>query len=266
MHDNNNVLVVEQDGGVLTLTMNRPDTLNAFNREMLIALREAFERAASDDSVRCIILTGAGKGFSSGADLNNLRDQYADGGTPTLGPYVRELYSPLVLAIRTIEKPVIAALNGVAAGAGASMALACDLRIASERASIVEAFVRVGLIPDSGGTVILPLLVGLAKASELAFTGARISAEEALRLGLVNRVVGVDDLVPETLKWAHELAALPTRAIGLTKRGFNHALLPALEELLEYEAQLMEEAGRSHDHREGVIAFLEKRTPQFTGR
>jgi 2-(1,2-epoxy-1,2-dihydrophenyl)acetyl-CoA isomerase len=266
MDNTNEVLVVEQDGGVLMLTMNRPETLNAFNHDLLVGLRAAFERAASDDSVRCIILTGAGKGFSSGADLNNLRERYADGETPSLGPYVRELYSPLVMAIRTIEKPVIAALNGVAAGAGASMALACDLRIASEKASIVEAFVRIGLIPDSGGTVILPLLVGLAKASELAFTGTRISADEALGLGLVNRVVGVDDLVPETLKWAHELAAMPTRAIGLTKRGFNRSLLPALEELLEHEAQLMDEAGRSHDHREGVMAFLEKRPPEFTGQ
>jgi 2-(1,2-epoxy-1,2-dihydrophenyl)acetyl-CoA isomerase len=259
------VLVIEQDGAVLTLTMNRPDSLNAFNRELLLGLRAEIERAAGDDSVRCIILTGAGKGFSSGADLSDLRERYADGASPSLGPYVRELYSPLILAIRQIEKPVIAAVNGVAAGAGASLALACDLRIASERASIVEAFVRVGLIPDSGGTVILPLLVGLAKASELAFTGTRVSAEEALRIGLVNRVVGVDELVPETLKWAQELAALPTRAIGMTKRAFNRALLPALEEHLEYEAELMEEAGKTHDHREGVMAFLEKRTPEFTG-
>jgi 2-(1,2-epoxy-1,2-dihydrophenyl)acetyl-CoA isomerase len=185
---------------------------------------------------------------------------------PSLGPYVCDLYTPLVLSIRRIEKPVIAAINGVAAGAGASIALACDLRIASENASIVEAFVRVGLIPDTAGTVILPLLVGLAKASELAFTGSRVDAEEALRLGLVNRVVPADELVPATLAWAQELAALPTRAIGLTKRGFNRSLLPELEAILEHEAQLMEEAGRTHDHQEGVMAFLEKRKPEFTGQ
>lgn len=265
MNDNNH-LIVEQDGGVLILTMNRPDTRNSLSRELLVDLREAFELAGREESARCIILTGAGQGFSSGADLNNLREEYADGREPSLGPYVRELYSPLIMAIRMVEKPVIAALNGVAAGAGASIALACDLRVASEKASIVEAFVRVGLIPDSGGTLILPLLVGMARAAELAFTGARVSAEEALRLGLVNRVVPPDDLMPETLKWAHELAALPTRAIGLTKRGFNRALLSELEQVLEYEAHLMDEAGRTADHREGVKAFLEKRDPVFEGR
>jgi 2-(1,2-epoxy-1,2-dihydrophenyl)acetyl-CoA isomerase len=260
------VLVAERDGNVLILTMNRPDTLNAFNRDLLVGLRAAFEEAGTDSDVRCVVLTGSGRGFSSGADLADLRAEYDRPDGVSLGPYVRELYSPLVLAIRRIEKPVIAAVNGVAAGAGASMALACDLRIASDRASFVEAFVRVGLIPDSGGTVILPLLVGIAKAAELAFTGTRVGAEEALRLGLVNRVVPADDLVPETLTWARELAALPTRAIGLTKRGFNRTLLPELEAVLEHEAQLMEEAGRTHDHREGVMSFLEKREPQFTGQ
>lgn len=261
----NDVLVIEQDGGVLTLTMNRPDVLNAFNDELLAALQTALSDAAVESSVRAIILTGAGRGFSAGQDLSVLQERYADGQTPSLGNHFREHYLPVVLALRTIEKPVIAALNGVAAGAGASMALACDLRIASDKASIVEAFVRVGLIPDSGGTFILPLLVGLAKASELAFTGSRVDAGEALRLGLVNRVVPADELVDATMAWAHELAALPTRAIGLTKRGFNRALIPELEELLEHEAQLMEEAGRSADHIEGVRAFLEKRKPNFTG-
>jgi 2-(1,2-epoxy-1,2-dihydrophenyl)acetyl-CoA isomerase len=259
------VLVVEQQGAVLILTMDRPDTLNALNRQLMLDLRAAFDAAASDASVRCVVLTGAGRGFSSGADLSDLQSMYAGPEPPSLGPYVRDLYSPLVLAIRRIEKPVIAALNGVAAGAGASIALACDLRLASERASIVEAFVRVGLIPDTGGTSILPLLVGLAKASELAFTGAKVDADEALRLGLVNRVVPADDLVSSTLAWAQELAALPTRAIGLTKRGFNQSLLPHLEAQLELEAQLMEEAGRTSDHREGVMAFLEKRKPAYSG-
>ncbi|HUG14453.1 MAG TPA: enoyl-CoA hydratase-related protein [Thermomicrobiales bacterium] len=265
MDTTNDVLIVEQDGGVLTLTMNRPDVLNAFNDELLAALQTTLSEAAVDGSVRAIVLTGSGRGFSAGQDLSVLRERYRDGQVPSLGNHFREHYLPVVLAIRTIEKPVIAALNGVAAGAGASMALACDLRIASDKASIVEAFVRVGLIPDSGGTFILPLLVGLARASELAFTGARVDAEEALRLGLVNRVVPADELVEATMAWAHELAALPTRAIGLTKRGFNRALMPALEELLEHEAQLMEEAGRTADHLEGVMAFLEKRKPQFTG-
>jgi 2-(1,2-epoxy-1,2-dihydrophenyl)acetyl-CoA isomerase len=259
-------VVTEQDGGVLTITMNRPDVLNAFDAALLRELREALEAAEADDSVRCVVLTGAGRGFCAGADLNDLRGEYDKPDGPDLGAYVRNGYSPLVLAIRRIEKPVIAALNGVAAGAGASIALACDLRIASEKASLVWAFVRVGLIPDTSGTAILPLLVGLAKASELAFTGARVDSQQALELGLVSRVVAADELVPATLAWAQELAALPTRAIGLTKRGFNQALLPRFEEILEHEAQLMQEAGKTADHREGVMAFLEKRAPVFTGR
>lgn len=259
------VLVVEQRGAVLVVTLDRPDTLNSLNRPLLLDLLRAFELAAGDDSVRCVVLTGAGRGFCSGADLGSLSGQYDGPAPPALGQYVRELYSPLVLAIRRIEKPVIAALNGIAAGAGASLALACDLRIASDRASIAELFVRIGLIPDTGGTIILPLLVGLGKAAELAFSGARIGAEEAERIGLVNRVVPADDLVPATLAWAEELAALPTRAIGLTKRGFNAALMPTLEAHLELEADLMDEAGRTADHREGVMAFLEKRAPRFVG-
>lgn len=259
------VLIAEQKGAVFVITLDRPDTLNALNRALLLDLRRAFALAAEDDSVRCVVLTGAGRGFCSGADLSDLRGQYDGPEPPALGQYVRELYSPLVLAIRRIEKPVIAALNGIAAGAGASLALACDLRIASERASIAELFVRIGLIPDTGGTIILPLLVGLGKAAELAFSGARIGAEEAREIGLINRVVPADDLVPTTLAWAEELAALPTRAIGLTKRGFNAALLPRLEEHLALEAELMDEAGRTADHREGVMAFLEKREPKFVG-
>jgi 2-(1,2-epoxy-1,2-dihydrophenyl)acetyl-CoA isomerase len=259
-------ILTESQDGVLTITMNRPEVLNATNAAMLRELHTAFGAAEADVMVRCIVLTGSGRGFCSGADLAELKDQYAAGAVPQLGQYVRELYSPFVLAIRRIEKPVIAAVNGVAAGAGASFALACDLRVASDRASFVEAFVRIGLIPDSGGTFILPLLVGLAKASELAFTGTRVDAEEALRLGLVNRVVPADELLPATQAWARELAQLPTRGIGMTKRGFNRALMPNLEELLEHEAQLMQEAGLTADHREGVMAFLEKRAPRFTGR
>jgi 2-(1,2-epoxy-1,2-dihydrophenyl)acetyl-CoA isomerase len=259
------VLLAEQKGGVLIITLDRPATLNALNRALLLDLLRAFELAATDDSVRCVVLTGAGRGFCSGADLSDLGTQYEGPEPPSLGAYVRELYSPLVLAIRRIEKPVIAALNGIAAGGGASLALACDLRIASDRASIAELFVRIGLLPDTGGTIILPLLVGLGKAAELAFSGARIGAAEAERIGLVNRVVPADDLVPATLAWAAELAALPTRAIGLTKRGFNAALLPHLEQHLELEAQLMDEAGRTADHREGVLAFREKREPKFVG-
>lgn len=259
-------ILTEQDGAVLTITMNRPDVLNAFDRAMPGELLAAIEAAGADPSVRCVVLTGAGRGFNAGADLSGVADMYDEPGGPNLGPMVRERYVPLVLAVRRLEKPVIAAVNGVAAGAGSSLALACDLRIASERASFVQAFVKVGLIPDTGATMLLPLLIGLARASELAFSGERVSAERALEIGLVERVVPADDLPAAAHAWAQELAALPTTAIGLSKRAFNAALLPRLEEQLELEAELMQVAGQTHDHREGVTAFLEKRQPVYQGR
>lgn len=259
-------VLAEQDGGVLLLTMNRPEVLNAFDHRMPFELVDAFTSAGNDPSVRCVVLTGAGRGFNAGADLEGVRARYDDPRGPRIGELVRERYIPLVLALRRLEKPVIAALNGVAAGAGSSLALACDLRIASERASFVQAFVRIGLIPDTGGTLFLPLLVGLGRASELAFSGERVGAQRALEIGLVERVVPADELMPAALAWAHELAALPTTAIGLTKRAFNAAHLARLEEQLELEADLMEQAGRTVDHREGVNAFLEKRPPVYHGR
>ncbi len=259
-------ILTEQDGAVLTITLNRPDVLNASDATMPGELVSAFTAAADDPSVRCVVLTGAGRGFCSGADLGGVRQRYDEPDGPHLGALVRERYIPLVLAIRTLEKPVIAALNGVAAGAGSSIALACDLRIASERASFVQAFVRIGLIPDTGATMLLPLLIGLARASELAFSGERVDAQRALELGLVERVVAADELAGAAAAWAAELAALPTMAIGLTKRAFNRAHLANFAAQLELEADLMEQAGRTHDHREGVTAFLEKRAPVFTGQ
>lgn len=250
------------EGGVFTLTLNRPDVLNALNDQLTSDLGEAIKFAERASDVRCVVLTGAGRGFCSGQDL---RDR-SGVGQISYGDSIRGRYNPIILRIRTMEKPVIAAVNGVAAGAGCNLALAADLRIASDRASFIEVFSRVGLIPDSGGTFILPRLVGLAKAFELAYTAEPVDAAEALRLGLVNRVIPHDDLMPATMDLAKRLAEGPTRGFGLTKRGFNFALSASLEAALEYEAYLQEIAGRTADHREGVAAFMEKRRPRFEGR
>ena len=254
-------LLAETHDGVRVLTLNRPDVLNAVNaqmgRELLQALRDA-ERAAE---VRCVLLAASGRGFCAGADL---REQVP--GRTSLGDLLRERYNGIVLRMRTMEKPVIAAINGVAAGAGCNLALAADLRVASERATFIEVFSRVGLIPDSGGTWLLPRLVGMGRALEMMFFADPMDALTAERLGLVNRVVPHDELMAQTKEWAARLAAGPTRAYGLIKRGVNRALALDLEGALEYEAHLQEVAGRTEDHREGVAAFLAKRRPQYTGR
>jgi 2-(1,2-epoxy-1,2-dihydrophenyl)acetyl-CoA isomerase len=250
------------EAGVFTITLNRPDVLNALNDQLTSDLAEALTFAERAPDVRCVVLTGAGRGFCSGQDL---RDR-SGVGEISYGDSIRVRYNPIILKIRTMEKPVIAALNGVAAGAGCNLALAADLRLASDRASFIEVFSRVGLIPDSGGTFLLPRLVGLGKAFELAYTAEAVDAAEALRLGLVNRVVPHDDLMPATMDLAKRLAEGPTRGFGLTKRGFNFALSASLQDALEYEAYLQEIAGRTADHREGLAAFMEKRRPRFEGR
>ena len=258
-------LLTETTDGVLTITLNRPDVLNALNRQLISDLKDVLRVTEADTAVRCVVLTGAGRGFCSGLDLTagaqaprNERSSVADG--------VRNTYNVIVKSIRTMEKPVIAALNGVAAGAGMSFALACDIRIASETAWFMPGFVRIGLIPDSGGTIFLPLLVGYAKAAELAFTGDRVGATEAHRLGLVNQIVPAAELMAQTQQLAARLAAMPTRAIGLTKRAFNRAIMPHLDDALDYEADLQAIAVQTDDHREGIAAFREQRRPQFTGK
>ena len=258
-------ILTETADGVLTITLNRPDVLNAVTDTMLKELQEILRSAERDAAVRCLVLTGAGRGFCAGQDLNASLMREEDEPRQSVGEHLRQGYNPIVRRIRTIEKPVIAAVNGVAAGAGASLTLACDLRIASESASFVQAFVKIGLVPDSGGTFFLPMLAGFGKAAELAFTGDRLSAEEALRLGLVNRVVPAETLMAETHTLAARLAALPTRAIGLTKRAFNKTMLPTLEAMLDYEADIQEIASRTRDYTEGVSAFRERRQPNFTG-
>lgn len=254
------------EAGVLTLTLNRPDCLNAFNDPMSFELQDALKQADKDAKVRCIILTGAGRGFSAGQDLQSRSISSQNGGTPHLGESIRKRYSPIINKLRSMEKPVIAMVNGVAAGAGASIALACDMRIASEKATFLQAFIKVGLIPDSGACWLLPRLVGMGKALEWAMTGEKIDAQTALSAGLVNRVVPEDRLLEETQTLARQLAAGPTRALGLIKRAMNRALNTDLETYLEYEADLQEIAGRTQDFKEGVSAFVEKRPAQFAGK
>jgi 2-(1,2-epoxy-1,2-dihydrophenyl)acetyl-CoA isomerase len=260
-----NVLQIRDEAGVRTLTLNRPDVLNAFNDDLLAALGKAVRDAEKDKTVRCLVITGAGRGFSAGQDLADVSARYKSDSPTELGAHLRERYNPIISKIRTLEKPVIASVNGVAAGAGCSLALACDMRIAAESASFIEAFINVGLVPDSGSTFMLPRLVGVARAMELAVTGRKVKADEALQIGLVNCVVPDAELAIETMKLAQQLAALPTRAIGLTKRAINAAWSNDLDSQLDYEAMLQTTAGQTRDHREGIAAFLEKRRPNFTG-
>jgi 2-(1,2-epoxy-1,2-dihydrophenyl)acetyl-CoA isomerase len=260
-----NVLLIENDGFVRTLRLNRPDVLNAFNNDLLAALGKAVREAEKDKAVRCVIITGAGRGFSAGQDLADVADRYKGDAPIELGSHLRDRYNPIINKIRTMEKPVIAAVNGVAAGAGCSLALACDIRLAAESASFIEAFVNVGLVPDSGSTFFLPRLIGISRALEMAITGRKVKADEAMQIGLVNRVVPDAALGAETQKLAQHLAVLPPRAIGLTKRAMNRAWSAELDDQIDYEAMLQTTAGQSRDHREGVAAFLEKRKPNFTG-
>lgn len=266
MPDSPSTILIGNDGTVQTITLNRPNSLNAFNDLMLKELTKAVRAAEKDPAVRCLVITGAGRGFSSGQDLAEVRERYNSDQPLELGSHLRAMYNPLILKIRTLEKPVIASVNGVAAGAGCSLALACDIRIAAESASFIEAFIKVGLVPDSGSTFMLPRLIGVSRAMEMAFTGRKIKTDEALRIGLVNQVVPDDQLAQETAALARKLADLPTRAIGLTKRAINAAWRADLETQLDYEAMLQTTAGQTQDHREGVTAFLEKRRPTFQGK
>jgi 2-(1,2-epoxy-1,2-dihydrophenyl)acetyl-CoA isomerase len=206
-----------------------------------------------------------GRAFCAGQDLQDIKDAYTGGGAPVFGDMLRQGYNPLILRMRNLEKPIVAAVNGAAAGAGCSLALACDLILASETASFIQVFVRVGLVPDCGSLFFLPRLVGFARAMELCLRGDAVIARDAERMGLVNGVVPPDDLMKTAREWALRLARGPGKAIGLIKRGLNRSIGSDLESMLEVEAQLQEIAGRTQDHREGVLAFLEKRAPKFQG-
>ncbi|MDP3509339.1 MAG: enoyl-CoA hydratase-related protein [Candidatus Melainabacteria bacterium] len=260
------ILLTEKKNGVGIITLNRPDKLNAFSDELTFQLQDALKEMEKDKEVRAIILTASGRGFCAGQDLQSRSIAQEMGERPSLGDSIRRRYNPIVIKLRRIEKPIIAAVNGVAAGAGASIAFACDYRIVTDKVNFIQSFTKVGLIPDSGATFILTRLVGLTKAFELMLSADKLSAEEALNLGIINKIVGEDDLMKEAIALAEKLAAGPTKAFGLTKRAVNRAVFDDLEELLEYEASLQEIAGRSDDFAEGVKAFVEKRTPQYTGK
>jgi 2-(1,2-epoxy-1,2-dihydrophenyl)acetyl-CoA isomerase len=254
-------LRLEVTDRVATITLDRPDALTALTvphtEELLAALRQA----GTDPAVRAIVLTGAGRAFCAGQVL---RERLEPGVAP-LDVEIRERYNPVILAMRRLEKPIVGAINGIAAGAGASLAFACDLRIAAEGASFLLAFGRVGLIPDSGATWLLPRLVGAAKAAELALIATPLSAADAERLGLVARVVPVESVVGEARAVATHLAEMAPRAVALTKRALEASWTASLEEQLELEAELQGIAGATADHAEGIAAFMEKRPPRFTG-
>jgi len=249
-----------REGAVLTITLNRPDVLNAFTAEMHCQLVGAFKEARADD-VRAVVVIGAGRGFCVGQDLNEFGEAARD-----IAGRLRTNYHPTIRSVRELEKPVLAAVNGPAAGAGLSFACACDHRIAAESATFVPAFINIGLVPDMGGTYFTTRLLGPARAFQWMTSGRRLRAAEALDLGLVSEVVPDDQLAARAGELAAELAAMPTRGIALSKRLFDHAEHTTLEEQLELEAQLQAAATRTHDFAEGVAAFLEKREPRFEGR
>jgi 2-(1,2-epoxy-1,2-dihydrophenyl)acetyl-CoA isomerase len=251
---------LERDGAVLTITLNRPDVLNAINRAVHEQLKAALKEAR-DPQVRAVIFTGAGRGFCVGQDLTELRE--ASGG---IAERLRGFYHPNLIALRALEKPVIAAVNGPAAGAGLSLACACDIRIAADSASFVPAFISIGLIPDTGGSYFVTQLLGYARAFEWLTSGRKLTAAEAHGWGLVSEVVEDERLPPRVGELAAELAAMPTRGIGMTKRLLDRAGSLRLEEQLEFEAQLQAAATQSEDFAEGVAAFLERREPRFLGR
>ncbi len=252
------------DKSVLTITLNRPDKLNAMTPTLLRELKEAFEQANIDQQVRVVILTGAGRGFCAGADLAAASELMMSGGF-SYEDNLNATYNPLILTMQNLQKPILAAVNGVAAGAGMSLALACDIRIAAESASFLQAFVKIGLVPDSGSTWMLPRLIGVTKALELMLTGQRVSAAEALDLGIVNQVVADAGLGLAVTQMAQMFAAAPTKTLGLIKQAVNFAMTSTLEAAMKNEAALQDVAGKSADHMEGVAAFLEKRPAAFKG-
>lgn len=256
-----NSILSEQKNKVLILTLNRPEKFNSFNREMALQLISELDKAEKDKDIRAIVLTGSGKAFCAGQDLSEAIDPNG----PGIKKIVGEHYNPIILKIRNIEKPVIAAVNGVAAGAGANIALACDIVFAAKSASFIQAFSKIGLIPDSGGTYTLPRLIGFNMASALMITGDKVTAEEAIQYGMVYKMFDDNALLAQAIINAEHVAAMPTKAIGLTKRLLNKTYNQTLEEQLNFEGEVQVEAANSYDYKEGVNAFLEKRKPDFKG-
>ncbi|MFI5219233.1 MAG: enoyl-CoA hydratase-related protein [Bacteroidia bacterium] len=249
------------ESSIAVILLNRPEKFNSFNREMALQMQHALNDAAEEKTVRAIYITGEGKAFSAGQDLT----EAVDPNGPDIEKIVDEHYNPIIKKIRTIEKPVVCAVNGVAAGAGANIALACDVVIAAASASFIQAFSKIGLIPDSSGTFFLPRLIGFQKASALMMLGDKVSALDALQMGMIYKVIDDDRLQTETMSIAKILSEMPTKALGLTKRLLNDSLFNTLEKQLDNERKLQAEAASSYDYQEGVKAFLEKRKPVFKG-
>jgi 2-(1,2-epoxy-1,2-dihydrophenyl)acetyl-CoA isomerase len=257
-----NFLLYNNENGIATITLNRPDVYNALNDGITFELQDVFREVARDESVRVVILTGAGKAFCSGQDLK-------DSSTRENRSFLESLhkrYNPIIRVMRTLPKPIICRLNGVAAGAGCSIALACDVIVAAEEATLIEVFINIGLVPDSGSSYFLPRLVGMAKAFELCSMGTKVKASEAEAMGLINKAVPSDQLDASVNAYATYYAKAPTKAIGLIKKMLNKSASSTLDEMLEYEAYCQDIAGNSADYKEGVAAFIAKRRPEFMGR
>jgi 2-(1,2-epoxy-1,2-dihydrophenyl)acetyl-CoA isomerase len=259
-----NTIEFNVEAGVATLTLNRPDTLNSFNTEMHEEVRTAMQQVQEDPSIRCLLLTANGRGFCAGQDLGD-RAVSTDDGVPDLGESVEKNYNPLIKSIMGLPKPVVCAVNGVAAGAGASIALACDIVLAARSANFIQVFCKIGLVPDSGGTWNLPRAVGLPRAKGLALLGDKLPAEQAESWGLIWRCVDDEVLQAEARKLATHFATQPTRGLGMIKKLLRESSGNTLAEQLELEKIAMRELGQSHDYREGVAAFMEKRHPEFKG-
>ena len=259
----NNSIETRIENRTAWITLNRPEVFNSFNREMALRLQSELDTCAQNDEVRAIVLLGNGKAFCAGQDLKEVT-------SPDLNPgfkkILEEHYNPIIRRIRSIEKPIIAAVNGVAAGAGANIALACDVVIASEKASFIQAFSKIGLIPDSAGTFFLPRLIGFQKASALMMLGDKVTAEEAEKLGMIYKVFSPEDFNAEVKVLAEKMAAMPTKALGMTKRLLNQSMTNDLNAQLDLESELQIEAAQSEDYNEGVNAFVEKRKPVFKGK
>ncbi len=249
------------ENNIAYITLNRPDKLNSINRPMSDELKEAIKLAKNDD-IRCVVLTGAGRAFCAGQDLAEVMEKFDE----PLSETVRYSYNPVIREIRKLPKPVIASVNGIAAGAGANLALCCDFVLAAEDASFIQSFSKIGLIPDSGGTFFLPRLIGLPRATALAMLGNKLSANEAKEIGLIYEVYPSSNLKDETQKMAIRLAQMPTKGLGLIKQALNASLGNNLVEQLNVEAEIQTDAGRTEDYHEGIKAFLEKRKPKFKGR